>query len=76
MTKMKNGKIISSQLLSKDTYSAMQKIIRRGKAKTTTVPENKPAENKPVEKNKNNENETQNKVETNTQNENKEENVT
>ena len=76
MTKMKNGKIISSQLLSKDTYSAMQKIIRRGKAKTTTVPENKPAENKPVENNKNNENETQNKVETNTQNENKEENVT
>ena len=65
MTKMKNGKVISSQLLSKDTYSAMQKIIRRGKAKTT-VPENKPAENKPVQ---NNDNKTQNKVETNTQNE-------
>lgn len=68
MTKMKNGKVISSQLLSKDTYSAMQKIIRRGKAKTTTVPENKPLENKPVE---NNDNKNQNKVETNTQNENK-----
>lgn len=71
MTKMKNGKVISSQLLSKDTYSAMQKIIRRGKAKAT-APENKPAENKPVE---NNNNITQNKVETNTQNENKQENV-
>lgn len=71
MTKMKNGKIISSQLLSKDTYSAMQKIIRRGKA--TTAPEKKPVENKPVE---NNNNITQNKVETNTQNENKQENVT
>lgn len=71
MTKMKNGKVISSQLLSKDTYSAMQKIIRRGKAKTT-VPENKPAENKPAE---NNDNKTQNKVETNTQNENNQENA-
>lgn len=67
MTKMKNGKIISSQLLSKDTYSAMQKIIRRGKAKTTTVPENKPAEN--------NDNKVQDEIETNTQNENKQENV-
>ena len=72
MTKMKNGKIVSSQLLSKDTYSAMQKIIRRGNAKTTTVPENKPAENK---KEENNDNKTQNKVETNIQNENKQENI-
>ncbi|MFR8233473.1 MAG: VanW family protein [Clostridia bacterium] len=70
MTKMKNGKVISSQLLSKDTYSAMQKIIRRGKAKTT-VQENKPVENKE----ESNDNKTQNKVETNTQNENKQENI-
>ena len=30
MTKMLNGKVVSTELLSKDTYSAMQKIIRRG----------------------------------------------
>ena len=67
MTKMKNGKIISSQLLSKDTYSAMQKIIRRGKAKTTAVPENKPAGNE--------ENKVQDKIDTNTQNDDKQENL-
>lgn len=31
MTKMLNGKIISTKLLSTDTYSAMQKIVKRGK---------------------------------------------
>ena len=30
MTKMLNGKVVSTELLSKDTYSAMQRIIRRG----------------------------------------------
>ena len=42
MTKMQNGKVISTKLLSKDTYSAMQRIVRRGKAGTTqTAPETK-----------------------------------
>ena len=36
MTKRLNGKVISTELLSKDTYSAMQRIIRRGVTKTTT----------------------------------------
>ena len=35
MTKMQNGKIISNQLLSRDTYSAMQRIINRGITKST-----------------------------------------
>ena len=30
MTKMLNGKVVSTELLSKDTYSAMQRIINRG----------------------------------------------
>ena len=36
MTKKLNGKVVSTELLSKDTYSAMQKIINRGVAKTTS----------------------------------------
>ncbi len=36
MTKRLNGKVISTKLLSKDTYSAMQRIINRGKSTTTT----------------------------------------
>ena len=35
MTKMLNGKVISTKLLSTDTYSAMQKIIKRGGTTTT-----------------------------------------
>ena len=35
MTKMLNGKIISTKLLSKDTYSAMQRIINKGNSATT-----------------------------------------
>ncbi len=59
MTKMQNGKIISTQLLSKDTYSAMQKIVNRGTAAsssqsntpTVTTPPvtNTPTENTPVD---------------------------
>ena len=30
MTKMLNGKIVSTELLSTDTYSAMQRIVKRG----------------------------------------------
>ena len=36
MTKMLNGKVISTELLSKDTYSAMQRIINRGGTSTTS----------------------------------------
>ena len=36
MTKLLNGKVVSTELLSKDTYSAMQKIVHRGKATTTS----------------------------------------
>ncbi len=42
MTKMLNGKVVSTKLLSKDTYSAMQRIIHRGVTaatpSTTTAP--------------------------------------
>ena len=36
MTKRLNGKVISTKLLSKDTYSAMQRIINRGKSTTSS----------------------------------------
>ena len=32
-----NGKVVSQTLLSKDTYSAKQQIIRRGTKKATTT---------------------------------------
>ena len=35
---MLNGKVISTTLLSTDTYSAMTRIVRRGTKKVTTVP--------------------------------------
>ena len=35
----KDGNIISQSLLSKDTYNAMQRIVKRGTKKTTKVPE-------------------------------------
>ena len=38
ITKMLNGKVISTTLLSTDTYSAMTRIVRRGTKKVTTVP--------------------------------------
>ena len=62
MTKMLNGKVISTKLLSTDTYSAMQRIVKRGKATTTSnqssstttpttnpEPSNKPTEETPAE---------------------------
>lgn len=36
ITKMLNGKVVSTELLSKDTYSAMTRIIRRGTKKTSS----------------------------------------
>ena len=50
MIKMLNGKVISSTLLSKDTYDAMQKIILRGtkgankNTNTNTTTQNKPTQ--------------------------------
>lgn len=38
MTKSLNGKVISTTLLSKDTYDAMTKIVLRGKQTTTLTP--------------------------------------
>lgn len=39
ITKMLNGRVISTKLLSRDTYDAMQKIILKGtKGATTTKP--------------------------------------
>ena len=38
MTKMLNGKVVSTKLLSTDTYSAMQRIVKRGASKTTSNP--------------------------------------
>ena len=62
MTKMLNGKVVSTKLLSTDTYSAMQRIVKRGTSKatsnqsssttkpaTSTVTNNKPAEQTPEE---------------------------
>ena len=37
MTKLLNGKAISTTLVSKDTYNAMTRIIRRGTAPATTI---------------------------------------
>ena len=42
MKKMLNGKVISTKLLSKDTYSAMQRIIRRGTSKASSTPSSTP----------------------------------
>lgn len=36
ITKMLDGKVVSTELLSKDTYSAMTRIIRRGTKKTSS----------------------------------------
>ena len=76
MTKMLNGKVVSTTLLSRDTYSAMQKIIIRGtkgaKTTTTTTETNTKSEsNKKNENNTTKENTTKEKEEKNTTSENK-----
>ena len=40
ITKSLNGKVVSSKLLSKDTYNAMQRIILRGTRGTTVTNNN------------------------------------
>ncbi len=45
-----NGKVVSQTLLSKDTYSPREKIVRRGTKKVTKPPTNtKPEQTKPEE---------------------------
>ena len=55
MTKMLNGKIISTTIISRDTYDAMQKIILRGTKGATNT-------NTKTESNKTNSTETTNKA--------------
>ncbi len=47
ITKSLNGKVVSSKLLSRDTYSAMQKIILRGTGAASATPA-APAEQTPA----------------------------
>ena len=56
ITKMLNGKVISTQLLSRDTYSAMARIILKG---TKNVNSNTPSQPVTPSENPNGENETQ-----------------
>lgn len=59
MTKMLNGKIVSTEVLSTDTYSAMQRIVKRGistsssnqSSSTTTPPTNTETSNESTEQN-------------------------
>ena len=61
MTKMLNGKIVSTKLLSTDTYSAMQRIIKRGTSKVTSNPS--PSTTKPVTDTETNQKPTEQKPE-------------
>ena len=68
MTKMLNGKVVSTTLLSKDTYDAMQKIVIKGtktnKDKETTTTNSKPETNTTEKDDKEEkENKTENKTE-------------
>ena len=66
ITKMLNGKVISTTLLSTDTYSAMTRIVRRGTKKVTTVPATT-NETKTTTTNKNNKTQNTNKENNKTQ---------
>ena len=72
MTKRLDGKVVSTELLSKDTYTAMQRIVYRGKSKTTstTTTENKKENTTTTTQSNTQKEETsQNKVEENKTNE-------
>ena len=56
-----NGKVISTTLLSKDTYDSRNRIVRRGTKKTS-----QPTDTKPVEENPSTNTETNNTTEGNT----------
>ena len=61
MTKLLNGKVVSTELLSTDTYSAMQRIIKRGTSKVTSNPS--PSTTKPVTDTETNQKPTEQKPE-------------
>ena len=61
MTKMLDGKVISTTLLSTDTYNAMARIVRRGTKKVTTNTQTQTQETK-------DQSNSQNKTQTNTTN--------
>lgn len=61
MTKMLDGKVISTTLLSTDTYNAMARIVRRGTKKVTTNTQTQTQETK-------DQSNSQNKTQTNTAN--------
>lgn len=63
MTKMLDGKVISTTLLSTDTYNAMARIVRRGTKKVTTNTQTQTQETK-------DQSNSQNKTQTNTTNKN------
>ena len=66
ITKMLNGKVISTTLLSTDTYSAMTRIVRRGTKKVNTVPATT-NETKKTTTNQNNKTQNMNKENNKTQ---------
>ena len=51
ITKLLNGKVVSTKLLSRDTYNAMARIVRRGTGTVaaTTTPEQTQESSEPVE---------------------------
>lgn len=59
-----NGSVVSKTVLSRDTYSAMQRIVKRGTKQVNDDTTNKPVTTKPIEG-------TENKPETNIPDENK-----
>ena len=78
MTKMLDGKVISTTLLSTDTYNAMARIVRRGTKKVTTNTQTQTQETKDqsnsqnkTQKNTTNSTNTTNKNSNNTQTQNK-----
>ena len=52
ITKTLNGKVVSSKVLSRDTYDAMQTIIIKGTKKVREQLPEKPKEDKPIENEK------------------------
>lgn len=67
ITKMLNGKVISTTLLSKDTYDAMAKIIIRGTGAASETTQETTVEPEKTETPATNQNETQTNTTTNTQ---------
>ena len=73
-TLKKNGKTVSTTVLSRDTYDAMSKIVQRGTKGSNVVVQSKPTNNE--DKNTNTSNKNQNTIENNTNTTNTTENTT